>query len=78
MRTLGRFLMLLGACVGVAVALSMAAHLGIFGPWLVNVAMGKLALVASLGLMAGGAVAVRIANRNEQHELGPGNGSHVE
>jgi len=34
--------MVLGAAVGVAVALAMFAHLGIAGPWLVNVALAKL------------------------------------
>ena len=72
MRRFGQFLMGLGAAVGVAVALAMFAHLGIVGvPWLVNVALAKLGLVASLGLMAGGAVSVRLANRHDQQRLPP-------
>jgi len=70
MRRFGEFLMALGAVVGVAVAIAMFAHLGIAGvSWLVNVALAKLALVASIGLMAGGAVSVRLANREEQRRL---------
>ena len=73
MRRFGQFLMGLGAAVGVAVALAMFAHFGIVGvPWLVNVALAKLGLVASLGLIAGGAVSVRLANRHDQQRLPPG------
>ncbi len=51
-----------GAAVGGAVAVAMFAHVGIAGAsWLVNVALAKLGLVASGGLMAGGAVTVRVA-----------------
>ena len=72
MRRFGQFLMGLGAAVGVAVALAMFAHFGIVGvPWLVNVALAKLGLVASLGLIAGGAVSVRLANRHDQQRLPP-------
>jgi hypothetical protein len=70
MRSLGQFLMGLGAAVGIVVALAMFAHLGLIGvPWLVNVALAKLGFVASLGLMTAGAVAVRLANRHEQAQL---------
>jgi hypothetical protein len=73
MRRFGHFLMGLGASVGVAVALAIFAHFGIVGvPWLVNVALAKLGLLASLGLMAGGAVSVRLANRRDQQRLPPG------
>lgn len=61
--------MLLGAAVGLAVAIAMFAHLGAAGPWIVNVALAKLGIVASLGLMAGGAGALRIANRQERRAL---------
>ena len=61
--------MVLGAAVGLAVALAMFAHAGVAGAWLVNVALAKLGLVAAVGLMAGGAVGVRIANRREQRQL---------
>jgi hypothetical protein len=63
--------MALGAAVGIFVALAMGAHRGLAGaPWLVNVALAKLGLVAAGGLMAGGAVAVRLAKRHEQRQLG--------
>jgi hypothetical protein len=70
MRRFGKFLMALGATVGVSVALAMLAHLGLAGvPWLVNVALAKLGLIAAGGLMAGGAVSLRIARRHEQRLL---------
>jgi hypothetical protein len=73
MKRLGQWLMGLGAAVGVAVAIAIFAHVGLAGvPWLVNVALAKLGVVASLGLMAGGATSVRIANRREQSKLLPG------
>jgi hypothetical protein len=60
----------LGAGVGVVVTIAMFAHLGLVGvPWLVNVALAKLGLLASAGLMAGGAVSVRLAKRRERSEL---------
>ena len=59
----------LGAGIGVAVAFAMFAHLGVAGPWLVNVALAKLGVVAALGLMAGGAAAVRIGKRQEKARL---------
>lgn len=66
MKRLGQLLTGLGATVGVLVAIAMLAHFGVNGaPWLVNVAMAKLGVIASLGLMAGGATSVRIANRRE-------------
>ena len=72
MKRFGRFLMGLGAAVGVAVAVAMLAHLGVNGaPWLVNVALAKLGLVAAGGLMAGGAASVRIAKRREESNLFP-------
>ena len=49
MRRLGQLLMALGAAVGAAVGLAMLAQLGLAGvPWLVNVALAKLSLVASV------------------------------
>lgn len=66
-------LMGLGAVVGAMDALAILAHLGLAGaPWLVNVALAKLGVVASLGLMAGGAVSVRIASRRERTKQLPG------
>lgn len=66
-------MMALGATVGAGVGVAMLTHAGIVGvPWLVNVALAKLGLVASGGLMAGGAATVRLANRREQKTLPPG------
>jgi hypothetical protein len=70
MKRLGQALMALGATVGAGVGVAMLTHAGIAGvPWLVNVALAKLGLVASGGLMAGGAATVRLANRREQKTL---------
>jgi hypothetical protein len=70
LRRFGQFLLGLGAAVGVSVAIGMFFHLGLVGvPWLVNVALVKLGLVAAGGLMAGGAVSIRLAARREQRLL---------
>lgn len=66
----------LGAAVGVAVAIAILSHFGLAGTvWFVNVALAKLGVVASLGLMAGGAASIRITARREQTKQLPG-GSH--
>ena len=71
MRRIGQFLLALGVALGVFVALAMAIHLGLAGaPWLVNVALAKLGLIAAGGLMAGGAVSMRLAKRLVQRQLG--------
>ena len=67
MRGVGQFLMILGALVGGAVGLGMLAGLSIPGvSWIVAVGLAKLAIVASGGLMAGGAVLQRLAARREE------------
>jgi hypothetical protein len=77
MRVFGKLLMVFGALVGLAVAAAMLAHVGVAGPWLVNVALAKLGLVASGALMAGGAVSVRLGNRLERTRLPPANDDKV-
>jgi hypothetical protein len=70
MRRFGKFLLSVGATVGVTVAIAMFFHLGVAGvPWLVNVALAKLGLLAAGGLMGGGAVSIRLAARSEQRQL---------
>ena len=72
MRRFGQLLMVLGTGVGVLVTIAMLVHLGVAGaPWLVNVALAKLGLVAARGLMAGGAVSVRLARRIQRKQLAP-------
>jgi hypothetical protein len=69
-RRFGQLLLGLGVGVGGLVAISMLLHLGVVGaPWLVNVALAKLGLLAAGGLMAGGAVSMRLAARREQRLL---------
>jgi len=66
MKRVGTMLIGLGAAVGAGVALAILTHLGLAGvPWIVNVALAKLGLVASGGLMAGGAASLRLANRRK-------------
>ena len=70
MKRLGTALIGLGAAVGAAVGVAILSHAGLPGvPWLVNVALAKLGLVASGGLMTGGAVSLRVARRHEPTPL---------
>jgi hypothetical protein len=74
MRRIANMLMALGVAVGVVDACAIFFHFGFAGvPWLVNVALAKLGLVAALGLLGGGAVAGRLARRREAERLGRGN-----
>jgi hypothetical protein len=60
----------LGALVGVLVALASAGQLAVGGvSWLVEVALVKLAIVAAVALLAGGAFTVRLARRREVARL---------
>jgi hypothetical protein len=74
MRQLGSLLLALGVLLGVGVAIGLLLGVQLPGvPWLVAVGFVKLALIASGGLMAGGAVLQRLARRTEERErLGPG------
>ena len=70
MKRIGTTLIGLGAAVGAAVGGAILVHAGLPGvPWLVNVALAKLGLLASGGLMAGGAVSLRLSKRREQAAL---------
>jgi hypothetical protein len=70
MRRIGAVLMGLGVVVGAGVGIAILTHTGLAGvPWVVNVALAKLGLIASGGLMAGGAVSHRLATRREQSAL---------
>jgi len=61
--------MILGATLGVLVGLAMVVHLGPGNSWLINVALAKLTLIAAGGLMGGGAVAIRLDNRERSKQL---------
>ena len=70
MRGIGKFLLWLGAVVGGATGLALLGHAGLAGvPWLVNVGLAKLGILTSLGLMGGGAVGLRLANRRQAERL---------
>lgn len=73
MRRVATVLMALGVAVGVIDGGAIFFHLGLAGvPWLVNVALAKLGFIAALGLLGGGAVAGRLARREEVGRIGPG------
>ena len=66
MRKLRQLLMVLGAIVGVAVGLGIVFGVALPGvSWIVGIGLAKLSLVASGGLMAGGAVLQRLAHRRD-------------
>ena len=70
MRSLGTLLLLLGLCVGVIGGVGLIAGLHVSGwTWLVTIGLAKLTLVASGGLMAGGAVLQRLARREDARQL---------
>ena len=66
MKRFGSLLMLLGASIGIVAAAGIGGVFHLAFPWLVNLALAKLTLVASGALMASGAVVRRIAGRREQ------------
>ena len=71
MKRFGLVLMWAGVSVGVVTALATVTHVGLSSvPWLVNVALAKLAFIGAGGLMAGGAVVRRLAIRQEAKRLG--------
>jgi hypothetical protein len=74
MRLLGRLLMILGLLLGGSVGLAILLNLSPPGiSWLVAVGLAKLTLVSGVGLIAGGAVALRLANRRDAAQrLTPG------
>ena len=69
MKRLGSLLMLLGASLGIVAAAGIGGVFHLTFPWLVNLALAKLTLVASGGLMAAGAVVHRIAVRRESTSI---------
>jgi hypothetical protein len=66
MRRLGQLLMALGVLLGGAVGLAILLNVSLPSvSWLVAVGLAKLTLIAAGGLMAGGAVAQRLAARRD-------------
>lgn len=74
MRPFGALLLALGTLLGCAVG--VAILFGVQPPgvsWLVAVGLAKLTLIASGGLMAGGALLLRLAKRSDERaRLGTG------
>jgi len=66
MKRFGSLLMLLGASIGIVAAAGIGGVFHLAFPWLLNLALAKLTLVASGALMASGAVVRRLATRREQ------------
>jgi hypothetical protein len=72
MRRLGLTLLALGVAVGTATGLAVLLGFNPLGlSWLLAVGAVKLAFAGSLGLMAGGAVFLRLHNRQMARELPP-------
>lgn len=70
LRRVGSVLIGLGALIGVGVGAAMLAGVHVRGvPWLVAVGLTKLTLMASGGLMAGGAVCLRLDRREAARSL---------
>jgi hypothetical protein len=72
MKRLGSLLMLLGASIGIVAAAGIGGVFHLTFPWIVNLALAKLTLVASGGLMAAGAIVHRIAVRRETASITAG------
>ena len=67
MKRIGQLLMLLGLGVGIVAAMAWMMGISVNGvPMLVAIGLGKLTLVSSGALMAGGATLQRIATRREE------------
>ena len=67
MKRIGQLLMLLGLGVGIVAAVAWMMGVSVNGlPLLVVIGLGKLTLVSSGALMAGGATLQRIATRREE------------
>ena len=70
MHLFGSVLLALGVFLGTAVALGITLGVTIPGvSWLIAVGLVKLTLIASGGLMAGGAVLQRLAKRARERDL---------
>ena len=70
MRSLGTLLLSLGLVVGVSGGIGLIAGLHVTGwTWLVAIGLAKLTLLASGGLMAGGAMLQRLARKQEAQRL---------
>ena len=69
MKRLGSLIMLVGAGIGGVVAVGIAGGFHFAFPWLVNVALVKLTLAASVAVMGAGAWVRRIGLRHEPARL---------
>ena len=69
MRPFGSVLLALGVLLGCAVGVGLLLGVQVPGvSWLVAVGLTKLALIASGGLMAAGAVLIRLARRSDERD----------
>jgi hypothetical protein len=68
-RVVGRALLWLGLLVGIVGGIGLTVGFHFTGiAWLVAIGLAKLTLATSLGLMAGGAVLQRLAQRDEKRK----------
>jgi hypothetical protein len=69
MGIVGRVLLWLGLLVGIVGGVGLTVGIHLTGlAWLVAIGLAKLTLATSLGLMAGGAVLQRLAQRDEKRK----------
>ncbi len=69
MRPLGALLLTLGVLLGGAVGIGILLGVQLPGlSWLVALGLAKLTLIAAGGLMASGAVLIRLANRADERD----------
>lgn len=76
MRKVGSFLIAAGVVLGVTVPIAMLGGIPLPSlPWLISVGLAKLVLLGSAGMMAAGAVCIRLARSEETRKLmGPTSG----
>lgn len=71
MHRLGFLFRVVGLALGMAIIAAIGVHWGWPGaPWLINVALAKLGLIGAGGLMGAGAVAERVARREDARRIG--------
>ena len=72
LRAMGSLFIALGACLGILVGLAILTGFSVPGvSWVVAVGITKLALLASGGIMAAGAVFVRLDRRKRERDALP-------
>ena len=72
MKLIGNVLFALGVVLGMLIGFGILLGVSVPGvPWLIGVALTKLALLGSLGLIATGGLMHRLARRHEERDRLP-------